>query len=111
MASWIEKRSRTPDQVVFLPCFRLLVPGAIGLTGISEIIVAEDTDGGLDSLIGTVIAVAAIALGVLVGAGLRRRPRLLPGEPVPSTPEPGPEPDPNRPGDGAPAPSRATGGG
>ncbi|MFI8252357.1 threonine/serine exporter ThrE family protein [Streptomyces filamentosus] len=87
MASWIEKRSRTPDQVVFLPCFWLLVPGAIGLTSVSEIIVEKDTDGGLESLVGTVITVAAIALGVLVGAGLQRRPRMLLGEPVPSTPD------------------------
>ncbi|MFH8727693.1 threonine/serine exporter ThrE family protein [Streptomyces termitum] len=88
MASWIEKRSRTPDQVVFLPCFWLLVPGAVGLTSVSEIIVQKDTDGGLASLVGTVITVAAIALGVLVGAGLQRRPRLLLGEPAPSTPAP-----------------------
>ncbi|MEU2547715.1 threonine/serine exporter family protein [Streptomyces roseolus] len=88
MATWIEKRSRTPDQVVFLPCFWLLVPGAVGLTGVSEIIVRKDTDGGLNSLVGTVITVAAIALGVLVGAGLQRRPRLMLGVPGPSTPQP-----------------------
>ncbi|NML51913.1 threonine/serine exporter family protein [Streptomyces sp. R302] len=88
MATWIEKRSRTPDQVVFLPCFWLLVPGAVGLTSVSEIIVEKDTGGGLNSLVGTVITVAAIALGVLVGAGLQRRPRLMLGEPAPSTPEP-----------------------
>ncbi|WP_051786858.1 MULTISPECIES: threonine/serine exporter family protein [Streptomyces] len=88
MASWIARHSHTPDQVVFLPCFWLLVPGAVGLTGVSEIIVSGDTDGGLDSLVSTVITVAAIALGVLVGAGLRRRPRLSLGEPVPASPLP-----------------------
>ncbi|MER5965318.1 threonine/serine exporter family protein [Streptomyces sp. NPDC002057] len=92
MTRWISRHSHTPDQVVFLPCFWLLVPGAIGLTGVSEIIVEGDTGGGLDSLVGTVITVAAIALGVLVGAGLQRRPRLSIGEPAPaSTPTAPPE--------------------
>ncbi|MFB6839108.1 threonine/serine exporter ThrE family protein [Streptomyces sp. NPDC056361] len=93
MASWISRHSHTPDQVVFLPCFWLLVPGAVGLTGVSEIIVAGDTGGGLDSLVGTVITVAAIALGVLVGAGLQRRPRLSLGEPAPASPLPEPDGD------------------
>ncbi|MER5202681.1 hypothetical protein [Streptomyces sp. NPDC002825] len=85
MATWIERRSHMPDQVVFLPCFWLLVPGAVGLTSVSEIIVQGDTAGGLDSLVTMVITVASIALGVLVGAGLQRRPRLSLGEPVPAT--------------------------
>lgn len=85
MARWISRRSHTPDQVVFLPCFWLLVPGAVGLTSVSEIVVEGDTGGGLDSLVTTVITVAAIALGVLVGAGLQRRPRVSLGEPVPAT--------------------------
>ncbi|MEV7282500.1 threonine/serine exporter family protein [Streptomyces sp. NPDC093111] len=84
MASWIARRSRTPDQVVFLPCFWLLVPGAVGLTSVSEIIVEGDTDGGLSSLVNTIVTVAAIALGVLVGAGLQRRTRLRVGEPAPA---------------------------
>ncbi|MGW2016985.1 threonine/serine exporter family protein [Streptomyces sp. NPDC001927] len=83
MAGWIERRSRTPDQVVFLPCFWLLVPGAVGLTSVSELIMERGT-AGLSNLVETVITVAAIALGILVGAGLQRRPRLLIGEPLPS---------------------------
>ncbi|MFI8519862.1 threonine/serine exporter family protein [Streptomyces sp. NPDC085481] len=86
MAGWIERRSKTPDQVVFLPCFWLIVPGAVGLTSVSEIIVAGNTGGGVSSLVDTVVTVAAIALGVLVGAGLQRRPRLQIAEPGPSTP-------------------------
>ncbi|MFB9436158.1 threonine/serine ThrE exporter family protein [Streptomyces showdoensis] len=84
MAGWIERRSKTPDQVVFLPCFWLLVPGAVGLTSVSEIIVEGDTNGGLASLVNTIVTVAAIALGVLVGAGLQRRTRLRIGEPSPA---------------------------
>ncbi|WP_223184064.1 threonine/serine exporter ThrE family protein [Streptomyces sp. CBMA291] len=94
MARWISRHSHTPDQVVFLPCFWLLVPGAVGLTSVSEIVVQGDTGGGLDSLVSTVITVAAIALGVLVGAGLQRRPRLSLGEPAaasaPTPPPPAP---------------------
>ncbi|MFD7324393.1 threonine/serine exporter family protein [Streptomyces sp. NPDC059875] len=82
MAAWIERRSHTPDQVVFLPCFWLLVPGAVGLTSVSELIV-ERGAGGLSNLVDTVVTVAAIALGILVGAGLERRPRLRIGEPAP----------------------------
>lgn len=84
MAGWIERRSKTPDQVVFLPCFWLLVPGAVGLTSVSEIIVQGDTSGGLTNLVDTIVTVAAIALGVLVGAGLQRRTRLRIGEPTPT---------------------------
>ncbi|MCX5230971.1 threonine/serine exporter family protein [Streptomyces sp. NBC_00233] len=74
MARWISRHSHTPDQVIFLPCCWQLVPGAIGLTGVSEIIVEGDTGGGLDSPVTTVMTVAAIALGVLVGTGLQRPP-------------------------------------
>ncbi|MFI9747696.1 threonine/serine exporter ThrE family protein [Streptomyces sp. NPDC052494] len=89
MAKWIARHSHIPDQVVFLPCFWLLVPGAVGLTSISEIIVAGDTGGGLDSMVSMVITVASIAMGVLVGAGIQRRPRLLLGAPAPAaTPDP-----------------------
>ncbi|MFJ9824955.1 threonine/serine exporter family protein [Streptomyces sp. NPDC101160] len=84
MAGWIERRTHTPDQVVFLPCFWLLVPGAVGLTSVSEFIVGGGSAGGLAGLVGTVITVVAIALGVLVGAGLQRRPRLRLGEPAPA---------------------------
>lgn len=69
---------------MFLLCFWLLVPGAVGLTSVSEIIVEGDTGGGLSSLVNTVVTVAAIALGVLVGAGLQRRTRLRVGEPAPT---------------------------
>ncbi|MEU8618975.1 threonine/serine exporter family protein [Streptomyces sp. NPDC048623] len=86
MATWIERRAHTPDQVVFLPCFWLLVPGAVGLTSVSEIIVEGATGSGLASLVDTIVTVAAIALGILVGAGLQRRPRLRLGEPAPATP-------------------------
>ncbi|MFJ3903605.1 threonine/serine exporter family protein [Streptomyces sp. NPDC090025] len=86
MAAWIERRAHTPDQVVFLPCFWLLVPGAVGLTSVSEIIMEGASASALSSLVDTIVTVAAIALGVLVGAGLQRRPSLRLGEPVPASP-------------------------
>ncbi|MEV4428128.1 hypothetical protein AB0K23_22650 [Streptomyces sp. NPDC049602] len=78
------------------------MPGAVGLTSVSEIIVQGNTAGGPDSLVTLIITVASIALGVLVGAGLQRRPRLVLGEPAPATPPPAAEdaPEPAEPGPG-----------
>ncbi|MCX4985590.1 hypothetical protein [Streptomyces sp. NBC_00572] len=51
-----------------------------------------DTGGGLDNLVSTVITVAAIALGVLVGAGLQWRSRLSISEPAPAAAPTAPDP-------------------
>ncbi|MDJ1131553.1 threonine/serine ThrE exporter family protein [Streptomyces iconiensis] len=82
IASWIGRRSGTPDQVIFLPCFWLLVPGSTGLRGFSELLVSHDPSS-LTILVNTVITVIAIALGVLVGAGFLHRTRLELAAPSP----------------------------
>lgn len=58
--------SGPPSQVTFLPAFWLLVPGAIGLIGATEI-VGDPANAGLADLVEPLVSVVAIALGVLVG--------------------------------------------
>jgi uncharacterized membrane protein YjjP (DUF1212 family) len=55
-----------PSQVTFLPAFWMLVPGALGLVGMTELVghVATVT---ADSLVQPVVSIVAIALGVLCG--------------------------------------------
>jgi len=57
-----------PAMVTFLPSFWLMVPGAMGLLSLKQIL--SNRDAGIDSLISVIFAVAAIALGTLVGASL-----------------------------------------
>jgi uncharacterized membrane protein YjjP (DUF1212 family) len=68
-----------PAQVVFLPTFWLLVPGALGLTGLSEL-VGTAGGNGLTDLFEALLSVIAIALGALVGHSLTQTAaRHLPG--------------------------------
>ena len=55
-----------PSQVTFLPAFWLLVPGALGLIGVTEI-VGDPASAGLDALVKPIGAIVSIALGVLCG--------------------------------------------
>jgi uncharacterized membrane protein YjjB (DUF3815 family) len=55
-----------PSLVAFLPAFWLLVPGALGLIGVTEYLSA-DTTAGLQDFVGALAAIMAIALGVLCG--------------------------------------------
>ncbi|GLZ81640.1 hypothetical protein Afil01_64470 [Actinorhabdospora filicis] len=60
-----------PAQVSFLPAFWLIVPGTLGLTGVSELVTgAKSVVGGVNDLVTTLLTVLAIALGVLVGSSL-----------------------------------------
>jgi uncharacterized membrane protein YjjB (DUF3815 family) len=79
---WVERLpSGPPKLVTFLPAFWLLVPGAVGLIGVTQIVGAgfDVTARGLSDLLITIIS---ISLGVLIGAaacraantGLRRLP-------------------------------------
>jgi uncharacterized membrane protein YjjB (DUF3815 family) len=52
--------------VSFLPAFWLLVPGALGLVGVTQILGAEHTSG-LDSLVTAGATMIGIAFGVLLG--------------------------------------------
>ncbi|MBH0131300.1 threonine/serine exporter ThrE family protein [Salinibacterium sp. NK8237] len=58
-------RSGPPAIVSFLPAFWLLVPGALGLVGVTEVL--GGNTGAFSSLITTVGTMIAIALGVLIG--------------------------------------------
>jgi uncharacterized membrane protein YjjP (DUF1212 family) len=58
-----------PAQVVFLPTFWLLVPGALGLRGLSELVGAAGGNG-LTDLFEALLSVVAIALGAMVGHSL-----------------------------------------
>lgn len=65
---WIdERRHGTPSLVTFLPAFWLLVPGAVGLIGVTEI-VGTDSQVGAEDLGTALTSIASIALGVLIGS-------------------------------------------
>jgi uncharacterized membrane protein YjjB (DUF3815 family) len=57
-----------PAMVTFLPGFWLLVPGALGLLSVKQML--GDRAAGVDGLITAVFALASIALGTLMGASL-----------------------------------------
>jgi uncharacterized membrane protein YjjP (DUF1212 family) len=63
--------SGPPAQVTFLPAFWLLVPGAIGLIGVTEA-VGDPASAGLQDLLQPLASIMAIALGVLCGVSLYR---------------------------------------
>jgi uncharacterized membrane protein YjjP (DUF1212 family) len=73
-----------PPDATFLPGFWLLVPGALGLIGLTKF-AGDATSTGTDELIATTVTIFAIAVGVLCGALLleataasRRAVRRLP---------------------------------
>lgn len=55
-----------PAMVSFLPAFWLLVPGALGLLGVTSFL-ADDRVQGVTTLVTTAATMIAIALGLLVG--------------------------------------------
>lgn len=59
-----------PAMVTFLPSFWLLVPGALGLLSVKQIL--SDRAAGLDGMLSTSFVLASIALGTLMGASLYR---------------------------------------
>ena len=68
---------RLPRLVVFMPSFWLLVPGSLGLIGVSELAIAPG--GGPTVVIDVVGVVLAIAMGLLVGSVVSRAVRALVG--------------------------------
>lgn len=60
-----------PSQVTFLPAFWLLVPGALGLLGVTEV-VGDPASAGLQDLVQPLASIVSIALGVLCGVSLYR---------------------------------------
>ena len=72
IATLIARRSRIPAQVTFLPSFWMIVPGAIGLSGIANFLTGKHPDAATD-LTATAVTLAAIALGILIGTSARGR--------------------------------------
>ena len=68
---WIEdlRRGGVPSQMVFLPAFWVLVPGASGLIGVTE---AVGASAGIADFSAAFVTVMSIALGVLIGSALYR---------------------------------------
>jgi uncharacterized membrane protein YjjP (DUF1212 family) len=64
-------RNAPPAHVMFLPAFWLLVPGAIGLIGITEI-VGDNADAGSANFGRALVSIPAVALGILVGTMVTR---------------------------------------
>lgn len=54
--------------VLFLPAFWLLVPGSLGLLGVTQLVV--DPEQALEAGLGVIVVIAAIALGLLVGSAV-----------------------------------------
>jgi len=59
-----------PAAVTFLPSFWLLVPGALGLLSVTQMM--SNRAAGLEGMITVMFVIASIALGTLVGASLYR---------------------------------------
>ena len=83
---WVETlRSGPPKLVTFLPGFWLLVPGAAGLIGITELL-GVNQQLGAEAVVDMLVTVMSIALGVLIGtaayrttnSGLRALARTIP---------------------------------
>lgn len=66
------RRSGPPVPVTFLPTFWLLVPGALGLEGVAQIVGADQV-AGLGNFLDALLTIVAIAVGVVVGSGLSER--------------------------------------
>lgn len=70
-ASVVElRRPQLARLVLFLPAFWLLVPGSLGLVGVTEL--AAGRASATDVAVGVVGVVIAISLGLLVGSSLGR---------------------------------------
>ena len=69
-------RTAPPPHVMFLPAFWLLVPGTIGLIGITEI-VGANPELGTQNLGAALAAIPSVALGVLVGTMIVRAARVI----------------------------------
>jgi len=70
VAYWIQRRRGAPPALVtFLPAFWLLVPGSLGLIGLTQL-VAENSQAALQSAGDMTFSIVAIALGVMVGVTL-----------------------------------------
>jgi uncharacterized membrane protein YjjB (DUF3815 family) len=74
------QRTGPPAMVSFTPAFWILVPGALGLVGVTTLL--DGDSSGLATLTTTVSTMVSIALGVLVGWAITGLFRRLRGHPV-----------------------------
>ncbi|HZR49014.1 MAG TPA: threonine/serine exporter family protein [Streptosporangiaceae bacterium] len=63
------QRGGPPAQVTFLPSFWMLVPGALGLTGVSQLVLLG-SKASLNDVTQALLTIVAISLGMMVGASL-----------------------------------------
>lgn len=63
------QRSGPPTMVTFLPAFWLLVPGAVALVGVTQVM-GDTRDAGVTSILTAGVTFVAIALGVVFGSAL-----------------------------------------
>ena len=72
LAMLIERFPSAPPALVsFLPAFWLLVPGALGLIGFTQI-AGNEPVAGASSFVDALISIVAIALGILIGIRVLR---------------------------------------
>ena len=70
LALWVETmRHGPPKLITFLPGFWLLVPGAAGLIGVTELL-SVDHQLGAQTVVDSFVTVMSIALGVLIGTAV-----------------------------------------
>lgn len=62
-------RGGPPAQVTFLPSFWMLVPGTLGLTGVSQLVLLG-SKASLNDVSQALLTIVAISLGMMVGASL-----------------------------------------
>jgi len=67
IATIVQRLKGPPAQVAILPAFWLLVPGALGLAGVTGLV---SLGPGNQGLVNAFLTVVAVALGVLVGSSL-----------------------------------------
>lgn len=84
-------RSGPPTLVTFLPAFWMLVPGAVGLAGVTKYL-GDDRVTGITSLVTAGGTMIAIALGVLLGLALGSLVGLRSGMALDDAATPGPRP-------------------
>ena len=63
------QRGGPPAQVTFLPSFWMLVPGTLGLTGVSQLVLLG-SKASLNDVSQALLTIVAISLGMMVGASL-----------------------------------------
>lgn len=64
--------SAPPAFALFLPAFLMLVPGSLGLLGVSGLASVEPTNAGIGGIVSALSAILSIALGLLVGTRVMR---------------------------------------